>query len=31
MIDLNTKVFFFLILSPVCKESPQLGASRPYN
>jgi hypothetical protein len=28
---LNTTVFFFLILSPVCEESPQLGASRPYN
>jgi hypothetical protein len=22
---------FFLLLSPVCEESPQLGASRPYN
>jgi hypothetical protein len=31
MINLNTTVFFFLILSPVCEESPQLGASRPYN
>jgi hypothetical protein len=31
MIDLNTMVFFFLILSLVCEESPQLGASRPYN
>jgi hypothetical protein len=31
MISLNTTVFSFLILSPVCKESPQLGASRPYN
>jgi hypothetical protein len=31
MINLNIIVFFFLILSPVCEESPQLGASRPYN
>jgi hypothetical protein len=31
MINLNTTVFFFLILSPVCEESPQLGASRTYN
>jgi hypothetical protein len=31
MINLNTMVFSFLILSPVCEESPQLGASRPYN
>jgi hypothetical protein len=31
MINLNTTVFSFLILSPVCEESPQLGASRPYN
>jgi hypothetical protein len=31
MINSNTMVFFFLILSPVCEESPQLGASRPYN
>jgi hypothetical protein len=31
MIDLNTTVFFFLILFPVCEESPQLGASLPYN
>jgi hypothetical protein len=23
--------FSFLWLSPICKESPQLGASRPYN
>jgi hypothetical protein len=30
MINLNTTVFF-LRFSPVCKESPQLGASRPYN
>jgi hypothetical protein len=31
MINLNTTVFSFLSLSPVCEESPQLGASRPYN
>jgi hypothetical protein len=31
MIDLNTTMFFFLILSPVCEESPQHGASRLYN
>jgi hypothetical protein len=31
MINLNTTVFFFLSLYPVCEESPQLGASRPYN
>jgi hypothetical protein len=31
MINLNTTVFFFLRLSPVCEESPKLGASRPYN
>jgi hypothetical protein len=31
MIHLNTMVFFFLILFPVCEESPQLGVSRPYN
>jgi hypothetical protein len=30
-INLNTMVFSFLCLSPVCEESPQLGASRPYN
>jgi hypothetical protein len=28
---LNTTVFSFLILSPVLEESPQLGASLPYN
>jgi hypothetical protein len=27
---LNTTVFFFVFLNPVCEESPQLGASRPY-
>jgi hypothetical protein len=31
MINLNTTVFSFLSLSPVCEKSPQLGASRPYN
>jgi hypothetical protein len=30
-IHLNTTVFFFLSLYPGCEESPQLGASRPYN
>jgi hypothetical protein len=30
MINLNTTTFF-LSLSSVCDESPQLGASRPYN
>jgi hypothetical protein len=24
-------VFFFILLFPVCEESPQLGVSRPYN
>jgi hypothetical protein len=28
MINLNTMVFFFIRLSPVCEESPQLGASQ---
>jgi hypothetical protein len=31
MIDLNTTVFFFSFLFPVCEESPQLGVSHPYN
>jgi hypothetical protein len=31
MINLNTTVFFFSLLFPVCEESPQLGVSRPYN
>jgi hypothetical protein len=31
MINLNNTVFSFLSLFPVCEESPQLGASRPYN
>jgi hypothetical protein len=31
MINLNTTVFSFLLLYPVREESPQLGASRPYN
>jgi hypothetical protein len=29
-IHLNTTVFLFLSLYPICEESPQLGASRPY-
>jgi hypothetical protein len=29
-IHLNTTVFLFLSLYPVCEESPQLGVSRPY-
>jgi hypothetical protein len=28
---LNTTVFCFVSLYPVCEEFPQLGASRPYN
>ena len=28
---LNTTVFCFVLLYPVCEESPQLGASRSYN
>jgi hypothetical protein len=31
MINLNTTVFSFLSLSPVCEESLQLGASHLYN
>jgi hypothetical protein len=31
MIHLNTMVVFFLILFPVCEESPQLGVSLPYS
>jgi hypothetical protein len=31
MINLNTTVFFFSLLFPVCEESPQLGVSHPYN
>jgi hypothetical protein len=31
MIDLNTTVFYLLSILPVCEESPQVGASRPYN
>jgi hypothetical protein len=31
MINLNTMVFLPYSLSPVCEESPQFGASRPYN
>ena len=28
---LNTTMFCFVSLYPACEESPQLGASRPYN
>jgi hypothetical protein len=31
MINLNTTVFSLLSIFPVCEESPQVGASRPYN
>jgi hypothetical protein len=31
MIDLNTTVFSFLSILPICEESPQVGVSRPYN
>jgi hypothetical protein len=31
MINLNTMVFFFRVLFPFFEESPQVGASRPYN
>jgi hypothetical protein len=31
MINLNTTMFFFTLLFPVCEESPQLGVSHPYN
>jgi hypothetical protein len=31
MINLNTTMFFFSLLFPICEESPQLGVSRPYN
>jgi hypothetical protein len=31
MINLNTMVFLSLSTLPVCEESPQVGASRPYN
>jgi hypothetical protein len=31
MINLNTMVFSLLSILPVCEESPQVGASRPYN
>jgi hypothetical protein len=31
MINLNTTMFLFTLLFPVCEESPQLGVSRPYN
>jgi hypothetical protein len=31
MINLNTTVFSLLSILPVCEESPQVGASLPYN
>jgi hypothetical protein len=31
MINLNTTVFSFQSILPVCEESPQVGASRPYS
>jgi hypothetical protein len=31
MINLNTAVFSFQSILPVCEESPQVGASRPYS
>jgi hypothetical protein len=31
MINLNTTVFSLLSILPVCEDSPQVGASRPYN
>jgi hypothetical protein len=31
MINLNTMVFLSLSTLPICEESPQVGASRPYN
>jgi hypothetical protein len=31
MINLNTTVFYLLSILPICKESPQVGVSRPYN
>jgi hypothetical protein len=31
MINLNTTVFSLLNILPICEESPQVGASRPYN
>jgi hypothetical protein len=30
MINLNTTMFLSLSTLPVCEESPQVGASRPY-
>jgi hypothetical protein len=29
--NLNTMVFSLLSILPICEESPQVGASRPYN
>jgi hypothetical protein len=31
MINLNTMMFLSLSTLPICEESPQVGASRPYN
>jgi hypothetical protein len=31
MINLNTTVFYLFRILPVCEESPQVRASRPYN
>jgi hypothetical protein len=31
MINLNTMVFSLLSILPICEESPQVGASHPYN
>jgi hypothetical protein len=31
MIDLNTTIFYLLSILPVCKESPQVGASCLYS
>ena len=31
MINLNTTIFSLLSILPICEESPQVGASRPYN
>jgi hypothetical protein len=31
MINLNTTTFFLIVFLPFCKESPQIGVSRPYS
>jgi hypothetical protein len=31
MINLNTTAFFLIVFSPVCEESPRVGASHPYS